>query len=238
MISTAVAVHELVDSEDGRFVKVFPAGTAKEDAEREVELTMLARNYGLETPFVHGVVELGGRVGISFDKVLGPSFTRWMIEHPTWTMRLIEFFVHEHHEVHSHKVPELPRLKDLLSGALAASETVCGEERDVLMKKLARMPDGDWLCHMSFMPDGIIVSIDGPVIFNWGGAVRGDYLADVAMTSILLDRWKPRPEDAEIERSLELFCRGYEYEYLKTCGRGQNELEAWREILSAALPAP
>ncbi|MDW5564259.1 MAG: hypothetical protein SA339_13675 [Methanomassiliicoccus sp.] len=235
-MSSAVPVYQLVEAEGGTIIKWFPDGTIRETAVYEVELTMLAMRYGLETPFVHGIVEREGRVGISFDKVYGPTFTQWMIEHPNWLMRLIEYFVHEHHEVHMHKVPELPRLKDALGSALAAAGTMSGEERDRLGKKLARMPDGDWLCHMSFVPDSIMVSIDGPVVFNWGGAARGDYLADVAMTSLLLDRWEPRAEEAEeVDRFKEIFRRGYEFEYLKACGRGQNELDAWIEILLPLL---
>jgi hypothetical protein len=160
-----------------------------------------------------------------------------MIEHPSWLMRLIEFFVHEHHEIHMHKVPELPRLKDAVGVALASTAGIGDEERDGLTRRLARMPDGDWMCHMCFVPDTIIVSIDGPVIFNWGGAVRGDYLADVAMTSILLERWEPRPEDVEADPFMEVFRHGYELEYLKTCGRSQGELDAWRELLLRALPS-
>jgi hypothetical protein len=234
MFSMFTAVYDLVEAEDGTFVKMFPAGTAREKVDQEVEMTMLARRYGLETPFVRGTIEVDGAPGIVFDKVYGPTFTRWMIDHPGWLMRLTEFFAHEHHEMHMHKVPELPRLKDVLGDAITGSDAA-REEREELLKKLSRMPDGDWLCHMSYVPDGIMVSIDGPVIFNWGGAMRGDYLADVAMTSILLEGWEPRPEDGEAEQFKELFRRGYEFEYLKSCNRGQNELDAWTSILRGAL---
>lgn len=237
-MSSAVAVYELVEAEGSTFIKMFPVGTSREEVDHEVEMTLLARNYGLETPFVRGVIEREGAWGIAFDKVYGPTFTRWMIEHPNWLMRLTEFFAHEHHEMHMHKVPELPRLKEVVGDALAANPAVSGEERERLLKKMARLPDGDWLCHMNFVPDSILVSIDGPVVFNWGGAVRGDYLADVAMTSLLMERWEPRPEDREVEPFKEVFRHGYELEYLKACGRGQNEYDAWTEILRASFPFP
>jgi hypothetical protein len=80
-----------------------------------------------------------------------------------------------------------------------------------------------------------MVSIDGPIVFNWGGAVRGDYLADVAMTSLLLERWVPKPEEREaVEKFKDLFRHGYVTEYIKICGRMDEELEAWRELLASA----
>jgi hypothetical protein len=234
---TATAVYEMVEAGEGIVIKLFPEGMTRVEAEREIELTTLARRYGLETPFVRGLAEHEGRLGMAIDKVYGPTFTQWMIEHPNWLRRLIEFFAHEHHEVHMHKVPELPGLKDVLDGILAGAE-MNEDERRSLRERLKRMPDGDWLCHMNFVPDSMMISIDGPVVFNWGDAVRGDYLADVAMSSLLMERWELRQEEVEAESFKDLFRRGYEFEYLKLCGRGQNELEAWRELLRHTLPTP
>jgi hypothetical protein len=214
---TATAVYEMVEAGEGIVIKLFPEGMTRVEAEREIELTTLARRYGLETPFVRGLAEHEGRLGMAIDKVYGPTFTQWMIEHPNWLRRLIEFFAHEHHEVHMHKVPELPGLKDVLDGILAGAE-MNEDERRSLRERLKRMPDGDWLCHMNFVPDSMMIFIDGPVVFNWGDAVRGDYLADVAMSSLLMERWELRPEEAEAEGFKDLIRRGYEFEYLKLCG--------------------
>ncbi|MBI0582609.1 MAG: phosphotransferase [Methanomassiliicoccus sp.] len=231
--------YEFVEAGDSKIMKLFPAGTARAVAERELEMTMLAKRYGLETPFVHGIVEVDGRWGLQFDKVLGPTFTQWMVQHPDWLGRLTGYFAHEHHEVHMHKVPELPRLKEMLAGLLDREEGLDGDEREDLVKKLARMPDGDWLCHMAFVPESITVSIDGPVVFNWGGAMRGDYIADVAMTSLLLERWTPKPEEKEaVDRFIDMFRHGYLAEYLKICGRMDEDVDRWKEIIRPVMRTP
>lgn len=225
--------YDMKEIEGNKVIKLFEAGTPKRVAEVELEKTLLARQYGLEAPFVHEIVEEGGRFGIVFDKVFGPSYTRWMIEHPPWLRRLTEYFAHEHHEVHMHKITELPRLKDVLAEAIAARKEITEAERKVLLERLAGMPDGDWLCHMDYVPESIMVSIDGPIVFNWGGAARGDYLADVAATSLLLERWVPKPEEREaVEGFKDMFRHGYVSEYLKICGRMDEELDAWRSLLS------
>ncbi len=232
-MSPAANAYEMKGIEGNKVVKLFAAGTSRKTAEVEMEKTLLARQYGLEAPFVHGVVEEGGRFGIVFDKVIGPTYTQWIIEHPPWLRRLTEYFAHEHHEVHMHKISELPRLKDMLTERLLAKKEITEPERKRLLEKLARMPDGDWLCHMDYVPEGIMVSIDGPIIFNWGGAVRGDYLADVAMTSLLLESWVPKPGEQEaVEKFKDMFRHGYVSEYIKICGRMDVELEAWKVLLS------
>jgi hypothetical protein len=234
-MSISTSSYEMKEIEGNKVVKWFPLGTPRKAAEDEVHKTLLVRQYGLEAPFVHGVVEEGGRFGIAFDKVIGPTYTQWIIEHPNWLKRLTDYFAHEHHEVHMHKVPELPRLKDVLTERFLAKREVTEPERKRLLERTARMPDGDWLCHMDYVPESIMVSIDGPIVFNWGGAVRGDYLADVAMTSLLLERWVPKPEEREaVEKFKDLFRHGYVTEYIKICGRMDEELEAWRELLGSA----
>jgi hypothetical protein len=231
-MSLAASGYDMKEIEGNEVVKLFAAGTPRKVAEVELEKTLLVRQYGLEAPFVHNIVEEDGRFGIVFDKVIGPTFTHWIIEHPTWVRRLTEFFAHEHHEAHMHKVTELPKLKDMLTEKLLAKTEITEPERKRLLEKLARMPNGDWLCHMDYVPENIKISIDGPIVFNWGGAVRGDYLADVAMTSLLLESWVPKPEERDaVETFKDVFRHGYVSEYLKICGRMDDELDAWKALL-------
>jgi len=213
--------------EGNKVIKVLPPGTPRQAAEDEAAVTRLVREYGVEAPFTHGVVEVDGTVGVEFDAVIGPTYTQWVLDHLGQLNRLVEFFTHEHHELHMHKVPELPPLKRVLEARI---EAMNGPEE--LRRRLRSMPDGDWLLHWNFHPDNVMVSVDGPVTYHWSQAARGDYLADVARTSLLLDDWTPRPEEREaVERIKERFHRAYLYEYIKACGRTDDELEAWKDLL-------
>jgi Ser/Thr protein kinase RdoA (MazF antagonist) len=224
--------YEMVQGEGNTVIKFFPPGTPRSVAERELEFTKLVRQYGLEAPFPHHVIEEDGRFGVVFDKVIGPSYTQWMAEHPTWHRKLTEYFAHEHHEVHMHKVMELPRLKEVLKERIQKNGQISEAEREQALAKLASMPEGEWLCHMNYVPDSIMVSLDGPVVFHWGGAVRGDYLADVARTSLLLEDWEKQGKGGDVdERARGLFARGYVTEYIKICGRMDEELEDWKRLL-------
>jgi len=223
---------EWIEEPGNYIVKLFPAGTPREAVDNEVERTGLARQYGLEAPLVREVVERGGRLGIRFDKAFGPTFTQWMLEHLDSMVRLTAFFAHEHHEIHLHKVPELPSLKEALAKRIGSSDGD-HESKAAALKKLGEMPDGDWALHWNYTPEDMISTKDGPVIFNWGEAMRGDIMADVARTAMLLERWEPRPEEREqADMVRDRIYHDYIIEYLKISGRWEDELEAWKELLA------
>src|SRR5439155_3508787 len=58
---------------------------------------------------------------------------------------------------------------------------------------LARLPDGDALCHGDFHPGQLMASGDRYAAFDWSGAKRGDPLFDYARTRVLLSIGEPPP---------------------------------------------
>jgi hypothetical protein len=138
-----------------------------------------------------------------------------------------------------HRVPELPRLKEVVAAKLVANNSIEEEDRKRLQRMLSRARDGDWLCHLNYVPDNIIMSLDGPVVFNWGSAVRGDYLADVARTFLLLEQWSPTLKEGDaVQQFRDFFRFGYVKEYMKISGRMDDELNTWIEILRSTGASP
>lgn len=58
---------------------------------------------------------------------------------------------------------------------------------------LARLPDGDALCHGDFHPGQMMLSADRYAAFDWSAAKRGDPLFDYARTRVLLTMGEPPP---------------------------------------------
>jgi hypothetical protein len=231
--------YELRDVGGNKVAMLFPVGTPRSVVENERDTILLMRQYGMETPFVHDIEEIDGRLGLVLDTVLGPTYTKWIIDNPTWHHRLALFFAYTQHEIYMHKIHELPSIKDQLNELISDREDLDDGVKENLRKRLARMPGGDWTCHMAYMPYNILVSIDGPIIFRWGGAVRGDYLADVAMTSLLFESWNPPAEEnTEVDKFREKFHTEYVAEMVKITGRMDEELDAWRDLLRDIMRGP
>jgi len=82
------------------------------------------------------------------------------------------------------------------------------------------------VCHWNFTPENVIFTINGPVALNWQEAGKGHFLADVARTSVLLA--------LSVDDNLTKILHGtYITEYLKICGRPDEELDRWGAVVAA-----
>lgn len=223
---------------ENQVLKLYPAGTARKVVEEELAKTKLVKEYGVECPTARDLVEERGRFGILIDHVHGPNYLEWMLQHPTALNKLIALFVQEQHEIHMHKVPELPSVKDILWGKISASEAVPEDSKEALRRKLKALPEGEHLCHLDYHPENIVVSLDGPLVIDWADAGKGNYLADVAMTSVLLEIGTlplgMSPDQPQLANTMDRFFSNYIMEYMKMCGKGDEELLVWRAPVVAA----
>ncbi len=189
-------------------------------------------------PIAHDVVEEQGRFGILVDHVHGPNYLEWMLEHQTALNKLIALFVQEQHEIHMHKVPELPSIKDILSTKISGSEAVPRESKEFLLRKMKALPEGEHLCHLDYHPENIVVSLDGPLVIDWADAGKGNYLADVAMTSVLLEIGTlpigMSRDQGRLDNTMDRLFANYIMEYMKMCGKTDEELLVWRAPVAAA----
>jgi hypothetical protein len=224
---------------DNQVLKMYPAGTGRDVAEQELGKTILVKNYGVECPWAREIFEEEGRFGILVDRVLGPNYLEWALQHPTALNKIVALFVQEQHEIHMHKVPELPSVKDILRTKIQGCDAIPQETKERLFQKLKKLPEGEHLCHMDYHPENIVVSIDGPLTIDWANAGKGDYLADVAMTSVLfeigtLPIGMEFDQEGKVENTMGRFFANYIKEYLKMCGKGDEELLVWMAPVTAA----
>jgi aminoglycoside phosphotransferase (APT) family kinase protein len=138
------------------------------------------------------------------------------------------------HEVEA--PPELPDVKDNvrllleLRGDLVPTE-LAAEAHGLLED----MPDGNRICHGDYHPANLLLTAGGPRVIDWASASRGDPLADVCRTHLLIELaevpdlapWLLRRLD-RVGRSLLLRS------YLRAYGRSAWDLVVWRRVLLIA----
>ena len=91
-----------------------------------------------------------------------------------------------HAQIHECTSPGLPSARDRLAGMIEAATTLSPAAKSAALARLAELPAGDTICHGDFHPDNIVLAPRGPVVLDWANAVRGDPIADVARTVLLL----------------------------------------------------
>jgi Ser/Thr protein kinase RdoA (MazF antagonist) len=106
--------------------------------------------------------------------------------------------------------------------------------QEAALHSLAGMPDGDAPCHGDLHPRNILMTPRGPVIIDWIDATRGNPLADLARSLLLLAQTTRScaspPRDSVARR----FLAGYQRRYFQLRPAGREQLAAWRPIVAAA----
>jgi Ser/Thr protein kinase RdoA (MazF antagonist) len=108
--------------------------------------------------------------------------------------------------------------------------------RTDLQNRLASLPNGERICHGDFHPGNVLVSPKGEAVIDWIDASRGNPLADVARTSIIL--LGVAESGQESNPLLKLFVKTFHSAYLKYYFQirpgGEQEYRQWLPIVAAA----
>ena len=171
---------------DSQVVKLFFDWCPPEWIQREVQAGRRLAFTSLPTPRLIGTVSLDGRHGIIFrpcrralnaespkDKALAP------VAHGAR-------FAELHSAIHENAGADLPPLRPYLHTSITNANALPSGLKDHALSLLASLPDGEALCHFDFHPDQVAITYQGPMILDWMTAHRGDRLADIARTSVLI----------------------------------------------------
>jgi aminoglycoside phosphotransferase (APT) family kinase protein len=152
----------------------------------EALYTAAVCNSGAPAPRLLGIETINGRAASIYERVHGRSMWEHMLERPdqvpAHTRSLAELQAH----VFSLVPPvTLPALRDRLTCKIRrASARV--DPALVAALELVRSSSAFRLCHGDLHPGNVIISGTGPVLIDWFDAARGDPLADIARTALLM----------------------------------------------------
>jgi aminoglycoside phosphotransferase (APT) family kinase protein len=217
--------------QDGQVLKLFYDWVPPIWVETETKASRTVYEAGLPAPAVEGVVEADSRRGIVFERVEGPSMLAEWKSKPWVLVRSARQLAELHAAIHALPGAGLPAYRERLEGSIRAAQALPAHLKDAALSALARLPDGDALCHGDFHPDNVIVTARGPIIIDWMTAVRGNPLADVARTSLLLCKAALPPGTRGrwiVEAGRRLYHAIYLRRYLQLHPASREDIAAWR----------
>ena len=186
---------EIFERQDGRVLKLLRARGPLERVTSEVAALDAARSAGLHVPQAYEQVVVEGRPGIVMERLRGTDLFSVLGRKPWLVFRVGRLTGEVHARINAARAAaSLPRVKDVAQEALASlgrREPAMQLER--IGRILARLPDGEALCHGDFHPGQLMVSDGECVTFDWAGAKRGNPLFDYARTRVLLTIGEPPP---------------------------------------------
>jgi aminoglycoside phosphotransferase (APT) family kinase protein len=184
---------EIFAWEDGWALKLFREWVSEDTARYEYECAQRAHAAGAITPAVKDFVRMDGRLGIVMERVDGPGMLGVLQAQPWRLWELARMLADLHAQMHACAAPGWPSQRQLLEDAIRRAGAERPAARDAVLQALAALPDGARLCHGDFHPDNVIVTARGPMVIDWINGVRGNPLADVARTALLLQLGDPPP---------------------------------------------
>jgi len=225
---------------DDRVVKLAREGAAHA-LEREAAAMRAAHGAGMPVPPAYELVDVAGRRGLVMGRVHGADMLTLFARQPWTVLRAGGRLGALHARLHGVVAPaELPSAHAMLEEKIASSPLVPAAARDRALGVLWHLPEGDQLCHFDFHPANVMTGTGGELtVIDWPGACRGDALADVAATAIILRGGKTGPGTPWITRLLApigrtLLYRGYLRGYRRHGDFDRERFKRWL-VVTAAL---
>lgn len=142
---------------------------------------------GVPTPAVVETLEVDGRPGQVMERVDGPDQFSVVGARPWTLVAMAHTLGRVHAELHRTVVPDgYPTLHEHVRDHLARTDLVPAEIAAAAGDALEALPNGTAMCHGDYHPGNVLMTADGPVVIDWTNAVRGDPMADVARTRLML----------------------------------------------------
>ena len=211
---------------DDQVIKLLRKGFSKSALEAEAMITRIVYDAGLPVPTTEGIVEVGGRPGIIFERIDGASMMDELNANPETVVQAAHLLAELHAAIHKVHVPNLLTIKERLERNIHAVEGLKEGIREAALNALDGLPNNDAVCHGDFHPGNILMSSRGPIIVDWNDTTRGDPLSDIART-LLLFRFATDQPEVRIEFDLEQFHRSYLERYLQLRDVFHQQVEAW-----------
>jgi aminoglycoside phosphotransferase (APT) family kinase protein len=171
----------------GAVAKVPVPSTPEEWIRYEAQYAEAARTAGAPAPRLLGLEQIDGRVASVWEHVRGTTMWQRVVDQPDQSAALGRLLAEIQEGLYELVPPVLlPRQRDrLLSKIRRTAATV--EPSFARALELMPPPAGTpRLCHGDLHPSNVILARDGAVLVDWFDACRGDPIADVARSSLVL----------------------------------------------------
>ena len=177
---------------DTKVLKLFAPEYDVAIIEAEARASQAVHEFGVPTPGTHGVVEVEGRHGITYDRVSGTSMVGQLSAKPWKLFAFGRMLAELHASIHEFRVDQLPSQHEQLEHLIARAELPAAR-RNTALARLRKLPEGAWVCHGDFHPDNVLVNGATATIIDWTTACAGNPVADFARTSLIIQLGAPPP---------------------------------------------
>jgi aminoglycoside phosphotransferase (APT) family kinase protein len=229
---------EILEAGDGRVLRLLWSPDREPWLDREEAALRAASAAGAPVPAVYERLTEDGRPGLVMERLDGPDLLTRLGNRPWTVLTAGRLLGRVHASLHEVPAPaELPDLKDSVRALLERrAESVPQDLAAEADELLADLPDGDRICHGDYHPANVLLTPAGPRVIDWAGASRGDPMADVCRTRLIVELGEVPEHAPALVRQLDRFGRSWLLRsYLSAYGRPDRALVGhWMRVLMIA----
>jgi uncharacterized protein (TIGR02172 family) len=171
--------------EEGKVLKLFYQDYPEDAVKREYHNARIVSDLDFPTPKAYEMMMHEGRLGITYDKLEGETLQDWVIK--TGDLQNCAITMAELHKLMlQNEITEVPNYKDFLKDHIT-DVLFTSEEKEEILQRIDKLPDGDVLCHGDFHPGNILVFEGLSYVIDFMNICHGHYLYDVARTVYLVE---------------------------------------------------
>lgn len=229
---------EIFEWGEDKILKLFRPGISKKLSEAEYKASLGINKKIISSPKVYDFIEIDSRSGIIYERINGTPMLKVMSSKP-WKLSIEAHRLAQLHKSIQQKVDfELPKYTDRLKSSISEVDLLSNDLKQKLYNYIDTLPDDNILCHGDFHPDNILITKDNAIIIDWMTAAKGNPLADVARTSVML-KFGNVPGKSRIEKKfIDLFRKKlyleYIKEYINISKVNINQIKKWELPIAAA----
>lgn len=226
------------DWDEGHILKLFHNWFELQNIEYEFKVARAVHASGVQAPAVKELVQVQGRNGLIYERVAGESMLDLFQRRPWMGFTYAHILARLHVQMHEcvFDADGIPAQRRRLQSKINHADALSASLKTSLLSVLQSLPDGERVCHGDFHPANVLLLGNDARVIDWMDASRGNPLADVARTSVIL------LGAAESAQSPNLFTKGaikifhaiYLRHYFRLRPGGEDEYRRWLPIVAGA----
>jgi aminoglycoside phosphotransferase (APT) family kinase protein len=232
---------EIYPWHDDLVLKLFHTWVSEDSVQYEARIARAVHAAGLAVPRVGEIVEVDGRLGLEYERFGGTPMGEIMPAKLWLLLRFARQLAELHVSIHKTPgVPGIPSQRKRLMGKIRTAKDLPVPLQEACVQALARMPEGDRLCHGDFHPLNVLLYQGRAAVIDWVDATYGNPLADVARTAVIMRgvgshvAGNKASMTTRIEvLALRWFTRIYLRRYFELRPGGEAEYQRWWPIVAA-----
>ena len=227
---------DVCEWDEGHVLKLFHDWFSLEDIEYETKIARAVHASGVKSPAVGELVQVDGRNGLIYERANGISMLEVFQRAPWKVFRLGKTLAALHVQMHDCVFEaDVPDQRGRLQRKIKRADALPASLKAALLESLQSLPEGDRVCHGDFHPANVLMNENDSTIIDWIDAARGNPLADVARTSIiLLGAANSETQNFILKILINTFHSAYLREYFRLRPNGKDEYQRWLPIVAGA----